>query len=901
MKKVFVTIAIIVARLLWKLRYKVTCKGLDEVKSTLENNKKGALFLPNHPAVFIDPLVTTVPLLQAFSVRPLVIEFMFYNPMVYWFIRLVNALPMPTFATGYNPIKQKRAQKMLNKMSEGLKHGENFVIYPAGMTKQGPKEVIGGAFGAYQLISENPDANIVLVRLTGLWGSMFSRALSHGDPVDMMQGIKKSFWILLKNLIFFTPRRKITLEFELAPSDFPRQGSKNEINRYLEEWYNKPFPKSGEPLQLVSYSFWKNDIPKIGENEKEQVELTEVTQDVKDAIIEKVAELAKRSKNEILPSQQLLADLGLDSLDLAELVSFLESRYDVTGINPGDLTTVSRLFLVAMKIYQKPEVKDPDWNVRSWLKKEKAEPVTLPDGDTIPEVFLRMCDQKLFDIACADPRSGIYTYRMVKMKALLMSEKIRKMPGERIGILLPSSVGVQILVLACLLADKTPVMINWTIGGRHLDTVVDVSGIQAVLTSWTFLDNLENVDISRIEEMLVVLEELKVEISLFDVLKAHKDSFRSSKTLLALPKFQHLQEHDGKKEAVVLFTSGTEAMPKGVPLSHKNILSNQRASLQAIELVTTDTLLSMLPPFHSFGFAVTGLMPLLAGLKVVFYPNPTENKRLAKAIKKWQVTILASAPTFLKNILQAADQQMMTSLRLIVSGAEKAPDELFNLALKMAPTAKIIEGYGITECSPVLSLNLDGERRFGVGKPLSNVMLKVVHHETHEPVEVDATGLVLASGPNIFNGYLNKSVSSPFLELSGTKWYITGDLGKLDEDGKLTLAGRLKRFVKVGGEMISLAAIEEALNSNISEIEKKQFEIPPVAVCAGKEDGGRPKLTLFTSYPLEVLEVNQILRQKGFSNLVKIDAVCKLDEIPMTATGKVAYRNLESMLQPNGK
>jgi len=156
---------------------------------------------------------------------------------------------------------------------------------------------------------------------------------------------------------------------------------------------------------------------------------------------------------------------------------------------------------------------------------------------------------------------------------------------------------------------------------------------------------------------------------------------------------------------------------------------------------------------------------------------------------------------------------------------------------------------------------------------------------------------VLAAGLNIFSGYLNNNSATPFLEIGGSRWYVTGDLGKLDKDGYLTISGRLKRFVKVGGEMLSLAAIEEALQSRIYEKKQKTSLNPDVVVCAGSEDNGRPRLTLFTSYPMELLEVNQTLRQKGFSNLVKIDRVQCVGEIPMTATGKVAYRTLEKLIQ----
>jgi long-chain-fatty-acid--[acyl-carrier-protein] ligase len=911
MKKALIYFLCHLLRLAIRLRYKVRYKGLNEIKSKVCQAKKGVLFLPNHPAVFIDPLVVALPLLPSFSVRPLIIEYMFYHPLVNWAARMIRALPVPNFSTGFNPIKQKRTEKILAKMSEGLQQGERFIIYPSGTTKQGPKEILGGAFGAHQLVQENPEAEVVLVRMTGLWGSMFSRALSHGDAPNMTQGIKKSVWILIKNMLLFTPRREVTVEFELAPADFPKKAATLQFNRYLEEWYNKPFEKGhgqkneGEPLSLVSYAFWKEELPIIHQSQEEVVDLASISDDVKEAINTKVNELAGRDKGVLLPTDNLLQDLGLDSLDLADLVLFLENRFDVSGISPGDLTTVARLYLIACKIYKTKDMEEPDWDLSAWNKKEEAEAVFIDEGETIGEVFLKVCDRKLFDIACADFRSGIATYRDLKMKALLIAEKIRKLPGERIGILLPSSMGVEVLILGCLFANKTPVMINWTVGGRHLDTVVEVAKIEVVLTSWSFLDNLENVDISRIEEMLVVLEELKVEISFFDVVQAHIASFFSSKRLLKQEKYAHMTTGGSKKEAVVLFTSGTEAMPKGVPLTHKNILSNQRAVLGSLELFSRDRLLAMLPPFHSFGFVITGLLPLLAGIKAVYYPNPTDSKRLAKAIRKWGITILASAPTFIKNIFHTASKEQLSSLRLIVSGAEKAPNELFSLASALCPQAAIFEGYGITECSPVLSVNTKAKRECGVGLPISGVQFKVVHPEDLSLLAINEVGLVLASGPNIFPGYLNMDTKSPFIDLWGTKWYQTGDLGRIDEDGNLILAGRMKRFVKVGGEMISLVAIEEALSSLQAEYiakgghESKQ-DLPQFAVVAGKEEGVRPKLVLFTTVPLEVLEVNQTLRQKGFSNLVKIDSVRLVEEIPVTATGKVSYRALDAQLREGG-
>ncbi len=904
MKNIFIRIGLLIIQMALRVRYKIRYVGIEEVKKALHGHAKSILFLPNHPAVFNDPLIITVPLLKHFSVRPLIVEYMYYSPLFHWAMRAIHALPMPNFTTGFNQIKQRRAEKVIRKMSEGLKQGDSFLIYPAGMTKQGPKEIIGGAFATHQLIQENPHAHVVLVRTTGLWGSTFSRAFTQGDPVHMMDSLKTACWTVLKNLIFFVPKREVLVEFELAPKHFPYQAPKLEFNHYLEDWYNKPFQSKlggenhGEPLKLVSYSFYKEDYPQIKQREEEKLESGSlISEELKDQVRQKIGELSKKKKEDIQSNLLLQADLGLDSLDLAELIAFLDDRFDIRGISPGDLTTVSRVFLIAAKIYKKPDLQEVDWNLKKWFKDQTGEKLHIPEGKTIPEVFLRKADAHKRRIACGDPRAGLSTYFSLKKRVLLLAEYIQKLPGEYVGILLPACTATQVIVLACQLVGKIPVMINWTVGGRHLDTVVQVTKLQAVLTSWAFIDNLENVDISRIEDILVVLEEMKAQFSVFDLCKAYLKAHRSADSILRQDMCKKLVQKGENGVAVVLFTSGTETNPKGVPLSHKNLLSNQRGALSVVNITAKDKLLAMLPPFHSFGFAITGIFPLISGMKVVFFPNPTDSKRLAKAIRKWKATLVCSAPTFLKNILLASNRDSLASVRLMVSGAEKAQDELFRLQGELCPQAEIMEGYGITECSPVLSINATGDREKGVGQALPGVHLQIVHPETLEALPENTVGLVLAAGPNIFSGYLNGEVKNPFVEFDGKTWYQTGDLGKLDAEGNLILAGRLKRFIKIGGEMVSLTAVEDTFAKILSQNVKnpKELEMPQAAICS-YEEGGRPKLILFTPQQLEHMQANRILRENGFSNLVKVDRIVKVGSIPVGGTGKIAYRELEKML-----
>jgi long-chain-fatty-acid--[acyl-carrier-protein] ligase len=344
---------------------------------------------------------------------------------------------------------------------------------------------------------------------------------------------------------------------------------------------------------------------------------------------------------------------------------------------------------------------------------------------------------------------------------------------------------------------------------------------------------------------------------------------------------------------VILFTSGTEAAPKGVPLSHKNIISNLRSAMQLVGFSASDTLYGVLPPFHSFGFSVAGLFSILAGMRTAFYPDPTDSYALAEGIERWKITVFLSAPSFLKGLLSAATKEQLKSMRLFVTGAEKTPEELVQKVKALGNGAKFIEGYGITECAPILSLTPPNLPRKGVGRLLADVESLTIHPETGELLPEGSDGELCVRGPNVFSGYLG-NVKNPFIEINGKNWYRTGDLGHVDKDRFLTLSGRLKRFVKIGGEMISLGAIEEVIGKKLIDSKRASSDAASVAVCADEKEE-RAKLILFATVLIEKEEANEILQQAGFSNLVKISLVKKIDQIPLMGAGKTDYRSLQAL------
>jgi acyl-CoA synthetase (AMP-forming)/AMP-acid ligase II/1-acyl-sn-glycerol-3-phosphate acyltransferase/acyl carrier protein len=886
---------------LW-FRYRVTIKGLDQINPKVLNRPGGVLFLPNHPTIFVDPTLVTLAIWKKYPIRPVIVDYMYYTSLIHIIMRFMNALPIPNFVTSSNSLKKKRADQVIETMINDLKHQENFLIYPAGKTKHQAREVIG-ASGVHRIIQSVPEANVVLVRTTGLWGSRFSRALTAGHaPPPMFETIWWGMKTALKNLLFFTPRRNVTIEFVPAPSDFPYQGSRLEMNRYLEKWYNRPdgiLPQQGEEpgesLYLVSYSMWKEELPQVKSRETTDADtdISKIPIDIQDKVKHKLSEMTQIPADKIEPNMDLAGGLGLDSLDHAELIAFLDDQYEVSGVPVNELTSVGNVMAVAAKqisFGESPE--EEQINLSQWNKPRAHRRALVAPGQTVHEVFLNCCQSIGKEAACGDDRAGVLTYAAAKLRLLLLAEYIRQLPGDYIGILLPSSVAAYLTILACQLAGKVPLLVNWTVGPRHLESVVALSQVQVILSSWAFLDRLENVDLNGIEDLIVMLEDVGRQFTLKNKLKAYFRSKLKTSTLLSIFNVQKMSK---ESQAVLLFTSGTESLPKGVPLSHENILANQRAVLAELELFEDDILLGILPPFHAFGFTLSGLIPLLAGMRVAYYPNPTDGPGLARVIERWKATLICGAPSFLRGIFKNAKPEQLKTLRLGFTGAEKAPQDLFQMINDLGH-CRLLEGYGITECSPVITVNLTGDQAKGVGKPLPGVELCIVNLETHHPLPQGQQGLILTKGSNVFKGYLNKGLSSPFLMVNGAQWYSTGDLGYLDSEGFLILSGRLKRFIKVGGEMVSLAAIEDALQKTVGQKSGIKEEGPLLAVCAKEEAGEKTKIVVFTRFPTSIEELNRALKEAGFSNLVKIFYVQQLAEIPLMGSGKIHYRALEAQI-----
>jgi acyl-CoA synthetase (AMP-forming)/AMP-acid ligase II/1-acyl-sn-glycerol-3-phosphate acyltransferase/acyl carrier protein len=895
-------ISLFLRSIFW-FRYRVRIKGLENLNPETLNKPGGVIFLPNHPAVFVDPTLVTLAAWKKYPIRPMIVDYFYEQPVVHQVMKMINALAIPNFDSSSNSLKRRQSEEVIQTVIKDLKEGDNFLVYPAGRTKSNCHEMIGGASAVQRIVQEAPEANIVLVRTKGLWGSSFSRALTGKTP-SLFPTIFQNLKHILKNGIFFTPRRNVTIEFVPAPKDFPYQASRIDMNRWLEKWYNQPDGLSdqegeypGDSLSLVSYSLWKEDLAKPYDNSlsnETSINLEKIPEETKEKIYQEIARITQTNQEKLQPNLRLDRDLGMDSLDTADLSSFIQDNFGVKSISPLKMNTVAKAFAVADKQIDcsDDETDLPKVNFDKWKQPIQRERKKVAPGKTVPEVFLNNCSRMGNAPACGDERAGILHYKDLKLRVIVLAEYIRTLPGKYVGVLLPSSVAAYAVIMACLLAGKVPMLINWTMGRRHLQAVRQLSQVEVVLTSRVFIDKLENVDLTGVDDIMIMLEEVRNKFSLSDKLRAFFRSLKGTQGILKAFGVENIHEDD---QAVLLFTSGTESLPKGVPLTHKNVLSNLRSAFNSIELYSNDVMFGILPPFHAFGFTISGLMGILSGIRIVYSPDPTDGKKLAEMVRDWDVTTMCGAPTFLKSMFRSGKRGYFDKLKLCVTGAEKAPPELFRLAKEMGAGDCLHEGYGITECSPVLTINMPGKTQAGVGEPLEGIELRIVNPETFETQGVMTRGLVLAKGPNIFSGYINPDVSSPFVTIDNEKWFKTGDLGYLDDENRLIISGRQKRFVKIGGEMVSLPSIEDAL---LQLAPKKGWPIsedgPTLAVCAKEDVDEKTRIFLFTIFDTNVEEVNAALRDAGFSSLVKVTTVFQLDNIPIMGSGKIFYRELES-------
>ncbi len=839
---------------------------------------RGILFMPNHPAL-IDPVILITHLHGQFGIRPLALEDQIDEPIVRAMADLLGVLRVPVLSE-LERDSVREVQHSIDLCIDALKRGDNVLLYPAGRLMRQRRETLGGVSAAHRIISELPTIRVVLVRTTGLWGSSFGWA--GGTPPRLKAGLFGHLRQLLASGMFFAPKRDVQVEL-VEPDDLPRHAERHDLNAYLDSFYNHAAP----PALYVPYSLWeKGGTREIAEPKRgAERSVADAPAATRQTVLARLH--AATGIENLRDDQELARDLGLDSLTTTEVLLWLEKEFAVSVPGVDAVRTVGDLIMAACggASAESTDVRIAPPSA-AWLANLGKVRVQIPAGASIPQVFLAQARRNPGQVIAADLQQGNRTYRELITAILALRPKIAALPGQYIGILLPASVAADTLFFATLFAGKTPVMVNWTAGPRVVQLGLDMVGVQKVLTSDLLVRRLaaQGIELAAFGDRLVLLERLAETIHWGEKISA---------ALRARFSWRSLERVPATDTAVVLFTSGSESLPKAVPLTHTNILTNIRDALSSFHIFRDDRFLGMLPPFHSFGLTGTMLLPLLSGLKVVHHANPNEVAVLGKIIETYRATILLSTPTFLSNIVRASGGSDLASLRLCVTGAEKCPREVYDAVKKRCPQALILEGYGITECSPIVAVMREADVHPGtIGTPLPSVEAVVMDIDTHRPAAPGQTGMLLVRGPSIFAGYLHYSGPSPFETFEGETWYRTGDLVKADEQKRLTFMGRLTRFVKIGGEMVSLPAIEEMLMRAYARPDDKG----PCLAVLSTADENHPELAMFTIRPLGREQVNKTIQEAGLSGLHNIRIVREIAQIPLLGTGKADYRALAKLL-----
>jgi acyl-[acyl-carrier-protein]-phospholipid O-acyltransferase/long-chain-fatty-acid--[acyl-carrier-protein] ligase len=464
----------------------------------------------------------------------------------------------------------------------------------------------------------------------------------------------------------------------------------------------------------------------------------------------------------------------------------------------------------------------------------------------------------------------------------------RTCPERRIGIVLPPSKGAVIANLAVALAGKIPVNLNFTSARDSIESAKEQAGLSTIITARLFARRLEDFPWTpQVIHLDETLPKIKRTILGWWLLGLAMPTGMLARVL-------NLPRAGDHAEAILLFTSGSSGKPKGVALSHRNILANVSQFGVMLDAKKDDVILASLPFFHSFGCTVTLWYPLIEGVRSVSYPNPLEAGKIARLVERYSATVMLATPTFLRAYLRKAEPPQLRSLRLLITGAEKLPDELAK-SFEARFGKEVLQGYGLTETSPVVSVNLPepkatktgatvqpSNRLGSAGKLLPGMAAEIRDPETDQKGSLHETGMLWLRGSNIFEGYLDAPQQTAEVLREG--WFKTGDIGRFDEDGFLYIEGRLSRFSKIGGEMVPHEALEQKILTALG-LDGKDERL--IAIVGVSDESKGEAVVLLSAVDVDLAQLRPKLNEAGVPNLWIPKKVCRIDSIPVLASGKL--------------
>lgn len=494
-------------------------------------------------------------------------------------------------------------------------------------------------------------------------------------------------------------------------------------------------------------------------------------------------------------------------------------------------------------------------------------------------------------------------YDKILASAIVLSKIIRKQTDKpRVGIVLPPGKGGLIANLAVIFAGKVPVNLNFTASQEAVRSAMRQAGLDRFITVDPFVRKFPSFPWPPNRDLILmerIMPSLKKKIGTWLLL---------SKLMPASALASHLGLTQIKPtdEAVLLFTSGSSGEPKGVALTHRNVLANELQFHSRLSIQPGAKILGCLPLFHSFGCTATLWYPILAGLDLVTYTSPLENKRIAELVHQHKVNLLLSTPTFLRGYMKRVEPEQLASLSLVVTGAEKLPDafaDAFEEKFNIRPQ----EGYGLTETSPATNLNLPdleaaanavvmpSTRKGSVGQMLPGIAVRLTNPATEKSITVDQQGLIWLKGANVFGGYLNNPTKSAEVLQDG--WFLTGDVGRLDEDGFLFIEGRISRFSKIGGEMVPHETLEAAITQALELDHEGERKITVVGIPDAQKGEAIILLSTVAGLALEqeCIDLRYKLMDAGIPSLWCPKRIVPVKEIPILASGKLDIKACEEL------
>lgn len=494
--------------------------------------------------------------------------------------------------------------------------------------------------------------------------------------------------------------------------------------------------------------------------------------------------------------------------------------------------------------------------------------------------FVRISKKFSKKMAIIDRTTGKNVpYSKALIASLILAKKFKKYEEGYIGVMIPTSAGSFLSVLGVLMAGKAPVMINYSTGAADNSKYAqNKCGFKTIITSRALLEKIN----CPLVDGMVCIEDIMKEISTGNKLGAALKSKLPARMVC-----NSFPPSEADDNVVILFTSGSEKEPKAVQLTHQNIGSNMKEAIEVYHMTSEDTIMSILPLFHVFGYSVNFWLPILLGATAVTYANPLDYKRIPKIIREEKTTMIAGTPIFMAGYLRESEPGDFESLRIIFAGADKVPDWLRE-AFQEKHGKILLEGYGTTETSPAVSVNTHEINRPGsIGKVFPSVQVKITDIDTGETLPAGQEGKILVKGPNVMKGYFDDVEETSLRIRDG--WYDTGDMGVLDEDGYLWHRGRLKRFVKIGGEMVSLVKTEAVLEELL----------PDGVSCCVVEIPASLKGARLVAAVTEKVNEKELIKKMG-KDLAPIAIPNKFlvfDELPKMGSGKVDFRTITDMVR----